>query len=258
MLEDQLGRIFSTQWHVFLTVGIVFLGLAELGRRFGMARRKVDAEASRSGGTLSGAVLGLLALMLGFSFAMALSRHETRRSLVVEEANAIGTTFLRADLLPEPHVGAVQKLLREYVRLRLDGFRYADDPEKFSSLVARCEDVHRALWHEATAAAKVQSNALTSSFISSLNATIDLHAERLAESRNRVPGVVWLLLLCVGGCGVCAVGHECGTSGRGRLFSRFVFPLLIAVVTTIIADVANPRRGLIGVSQQPLVELQSL
>ena len=96
---------------------------------------------------------------------------------------------------------------------------------------------------------------MTATFITTLNETIDLQASRLAASRNHVPDAVWLLLMIVAGCGAWASGYGSGTVGHRSVFSQGVFPLLIAVVITLIADIDRPLRGMIGVSQKPLEEL---
>ena len=121
MIDDQLSRIFVNQWIVFMIVTVVLLALGEVGFRLGIvARRRTPDTAAGHGGSVQGAVLGLLGLLLGFSFAMAVGRYEARRNLTLEEANAIGTTWLRSELLPDQRELAVKKLLRRYTGLRLD------------------------------------------------------------------------------------------------------------------------------------------
>ena len=85
--------------------------------------------------------------------------------------------------------------------------------------------------------------------------TIDLEAKRIGAKRNHVPGAVWLLLLCVAGCGLWLVSYQAGTSGRHSILERFVFPILIAIVIAIITDIDTPRAGLISLDERPLLEL---
>src|SRR5580765_429813 len=103
MLDQIFGRFFSSQWIVFAVLVILLVGLSELAWRMGLAGSRKKSEADRGSGTVRSAVLALLGLLLGFSFAIAGARHEARRELLVEEANSIGTTARRAQLLPEPH-----------------------------------------------------------------------------------------------------------------------------------------------------------
>src|SRR5262245_21980574 len=118
MLDQIFGRLFLNQWIVFVVLLIFLVGLSELAWRMGLARSPKKSEADKDNGTVRSAVLALLGLLLGFSFALAGTRHEARRELLVEEANSIVTTGRRAQLLPEPHAANVAKLLRDYVPVR--------------------------------------------------------------------------------------------------------------------------------------------
>jgi len=201
------------------------------------------------------AVLTLLGLLLGFTFAMAVSRHDARRQLVVQEANAISTTALRARLLPEPQAANAGRLLREYVALRIEAHRETQFSQRFTALRKSSADLHERLWNEAVAAAAKQPTPITASFIASLNETIDLEATRIAAKRNHVPGAVWLLLLCVAGCGMWLTGWEAGMARGHPFLARFVLPLLIALAIALIADIDSPRGALITLDERPLLEL---
>jgi len=256
MLEDFLSNIFVNQWAVFGIVTVLLLVLAEAGCRFGLAyrRRNPDAAAGHSG-SVQGAVLGLLGLLLGFSFAMAVGRYDIRRSLVVDEANSIGTTWLRADFLPAPHQHEVKELLKRYTQIKLEDSKAETTREATTRSQAEIARIHNLLWSHAEAAALEKPTPVTTSFITTLNETIDLDSTHKAALRNHVPGAVWLLMLVVAGCGAWASGYGSGTGGLRSAFNQWVFPLLIGVVITLIADVDRPNQGLIGVSQQPLQDL---
>jgi hypothetical protein len=174
---------------------------------------------------------------------------------LVEEANSIVTTALRAQLLPEPHGTNVTTLLREYVPLRIQAHREAQFSDQFVTARKRSTELQDRMWAEAVAAAAERPSPITASFIASLNETIDLEAKRVAAKRNHVPGAVWLLLLSVAGCGLWLVSYPAGTSGRRSIAERFVFPILVAIVIAIITDIDTPRAGLISVDERPLLEL---
>ncbi len=256
MIDSFLGRLFHNQWVIFGFVSIALVICAWLGTRLGLAakRRNPDTAQGHSG-SLQGAVLGLLGLLLGFSFAMAVARFDCRRSLVVDEANAIGTTWLRTDFLPTEARGESQRLLKRYTELRIEGFKAADDPAGFARVRAETASLHAALWNLANHAANAQPTPAVVSYVTSLNEMIDLDACRMAASRNHVPGAVWLLLILIGGCGAWANGYSTGAMGIQSVFTLWVFPLLIGVVITLISDIDQSRRGLIGMSQKPLEEL---
>jgi len=255
MLDQIFGRLFLNQWIVFAVLLIFLVGFSELAWRMGSARRPKKSEADKEIGTVRTAVLALLGLLLGFSFALAGTRHEARRELVVEEANSIGTTARRAQLLPEPHGANVAQLLRDYLSLRIQAHRAAQFSDEFVTARKRSAELQDRIWAEAVAAAAERPSPITASFIASLNETIDLEAKRVAAKRNHVPGAVWLLLLCVAGSGLWLVSYPAGTSGRRSIAERFVFPILLAIVIAIITDIDTPRGGLIAVDERPLLEL---
>ena len=152
------------------------------------ANRKVEDDIS----TLEAAMLGLLALIIGFTFAMALSRFDTRRDAVLLEANAIGTTALRARLLPEPHRKEVLKLLRDYVRVRLDITQRTPSLADLETAIKQSNDIQEALWREAMAISAIDQNMVpTGLFIQTLNEMIDDQAKRLAALRSRIPNIFY-------------------------------------------------------------------
>ena len=255
MLDQIFGRIFLNQWIVFAILLILLVGISELAWRMGLARSRTKSEADKDSGTVRSAVLALLGLLLGFSFALAGTRHEARRELLVEEANSIVTTALRGQLLPEPHGANVARLLREYVPLRIEAHREGQFSDKFARTRKRSGELQDRIWAEAVAAAAERPSPITASFIASLNETVDLEGKRVAAKRNHVPGAVWLLLLCVAGSGMWLVSYPAGTAGRRAIAERFVFPMLVGIVIAIITDIDTPRAGLIAVDERPLLEI---
>ena len=198
---------------IFLVSLAVILAASEAGRQLGI---RVKTRGSDDISTLEAAILGLLALMISFTFAMALSRFESRRDTVLEEANAIGTTALRARLLPAPYGAETLKLLREYVQLRVDvaeGMRSALETEV---VIARSNALQEALWQQAKAAAAKESGMVpTGLFIQSLNEMIDDQEKRLTAIRNRVPNIVLLALYGIASVASAFAGYAGGLEARG-------------------------------------------
>ncbi len=256
MPDDLLSRIFAQQWTLFVFVTVLLLACSEAGYRMGL-RIFVAKDAGRKAqiGGVQGAVLGLLGLLLGFTFAMAVSHYDGRRGLVLNEANAIGTTYLRASLLPDSHVAPVKDLLHRYTGARLNYQRLADDPDKLAEGLRVCAAIQAELWTHATAAAKEAPTAMTSTFIVALNETIDVDAERLAAARARIPAGVWLLLVIVAGCGCFTTSYGAGAEGERTVLGGVFLPFLFVVVIVLIFDLSHSRQGMITVSQQPLVDL---
>lgn len=202
-----------------------------------------------------GAVMTLLALLLGFTYSMSQGRFETRRQLVVEEANAIGTTYLRAKALPEPRSSEVQELLRQYAALRAEIATLTDDtPENIRALDNRSKQLHSLIWSHAAALARESPNPVTSIFLQTLNEMIDVHSKRVAAFRNRVPFSIYLVLLVVAVIALWLVGYYFGRRQRGRVLTTVVVLLLVSVMW-LIMDLDQPMRGSIKTSQQSLIEL---
>ncbi len=257
MIDSILHGIFTSQWLVIIIVSALLLASAEVGYRLGLRlyRRKDEARQGQVG-AIQGAMLGLLGLLLGFTFAMAVGRYESRRALVLQEANSIGTTYLRASLLPATHQATVENLLRKYVEVRLAFSDAASDPARQAAAEKDAGKIQRELWARAVAAGKEAPSPLIPSFIAALNETIDLDATRLNALRTHVPGAVWLLVLAVAVSGCCASGYGAGASGSRLAFANIALPLLVAVAITLIADLDRPNGGLIVIDQRPMLDLK--
>ena len=166
---------------------VVVLTLSEIGWQLGV---RAEGRGSSNLTTLESAMLGLLALMIAFTFSMALSRFDLRRDALLNEANVIGTTALRARLLPEPHRTETLKLLQEYVQIRLDIARSGSSLVERMAVVDRSNAIQESLWQQAKAmAAKDKGLIPTGLFIESLNVMIDDQGKRLAALRSRLPNI---------------------------------------------------------------------
>jgi hypothetical protein len=155
-----------------------------------LQRGKHDKEEAGPIGSVVGATLALLAFMLAFTFGIAASRREMRRDLLLEEVNAIGTTYLRAGLIPEPQRSEVRAMLRTYVDLRLDAY---DHPERIPVALDQSQELQKRLWSHATALAEadLKNPDIVSLFVDSLNQMIELQTKRVTVGRYRIPTVIW-------------------------------------------------------------------
>jgi hypothetical protein len=237
---------------VFLVGLAVILISTEIGRQVG---QRVGVRGGDNIHTLEAAVLGMLALMIGFTFSMALTRFENRRDAVLNEANAIGTTALRARMLPQPHRTEVLKLLREYVKIRLDITQRPVARDELAAIVNRSNALQEALWQQAMAAA-AKDNAMvpTGLFVQTLNEMIDNQGKRLAALRNRVPNIVMLALFGVAAVANAFSGYASGLEKRRTVFPSYIVGLLVTAVILLIADLDRPSVGFIDVSQQPMID----
>lgn len=242
---------------IFIGVLAFLLGSMEIGYWFGFRiRSRIDDSSKNQVTTLQGAMLAVLGLLLGFTFSMAVSRFDTRKQLVLDESNAIGTTYLRADLLPEGARVTVKDLLKLYVDMRLDYNKYGLDPERVGLIIQREEEIQKQLWAQAMAAASERRDALTALFIDSLNQLIDLESKRATSLENHVPETILILLFAVAALAMGVTGYSCGLAGRRNIFPVSIAALLIVSVILVVIDLDRPRRGLIRVSQHSMVELK--
>jgi hypothetical protein len=237
---------------IFVVGLVVILGASEIGRLLGL---RATGRGGDDVSTLEGAVLGLLALMIGFTFAMALSRFEVRRDGVLNEANAIGTTALRARLLPAPHSIEALKSLREYVQIRLDIGQRGVSAAELKATVDRSNEIQEALWRNAMAlAAKDTGLVPTGIFIQSLNEMIDNQGKRLAALRSRVPNIVFLALYGVAIVAFVFAGYANGLGERRVRLPVYLMGALVSAVILLIQDLDRPEAGFIRASQQPMID----
>jgi hypothetical protein len=251
-----LPWVFGNQWVFGAFVALVLLGLAEGGYRIGLRLYATADEARRSQiSGVQGAILGLLGLLLGFTFSMAVNRFELRRDLVLREANAVGTTWLRTGLLPEAYRAPVKDLLRRFVENRLKYQKVAFDPAMLEEGLSVTGAIEKALWQQAEAAAKEAPTPITATFVEALNTMIDTAAERITSHRNRIPVAVWFLLLLVAAVGCLTSTYGSGALGARSAFTGLLLPLLITVVIILFFDIVHTHQGTVGISQLPLQEL---
>jgi len=234
---------------VFIAVGVV------LGRR--MKSKSVTDHHRESLGVIQGALLGLVGLLLAFGLTMAVTRYEVRRDVLVEEANAIGTTYLRAQLLAEPERATSMELLRTYTDAAIEMNESPPDSPEFDVAVKVMDDLHTDLWRVAgESIAKAPQDSAPRLYIETLNDTIDRHADRVASLRNRVPSAVWILQILGSAIALGVLSLYLSLLGRGLLT-----PLLAGVFVVLILfnsfDLDRPRRGFIHVPSAALTDVRA-
>jgi hypothetical protein len=256
-LDEFLNRVFNSPRALAVIVTVLLLAASELGNRHGRRLQAAVDEPHRGQiAAVQAAVLGLMGLLLAFTFSMAVDRYGSRRALVLEEANTIGTAWLRASLLPEAHRRPVKDLLRDYLDLRIVPAKVTRERANFAEELRRSAEIQSQLWHHAEGAARGAPNGITATFVLTLNELIDTGAARVAASRNRIPSGVWLILLVVAAVGCWTSSYAAGASRVRSLLTSVMLPLLVSVVILLIFDLTNDRFGVIRVSQQPLIDLQ--
>jgi hypothetical protein len=237
---------------VIFTVSVIAFACAiEIGHRLGVGQER---EANVT--TLEASMLGLLALMLGFTFSMALTRFDARRDALLSEANAIGTAALRARLLPSPHDSQSLQLFRDYVQVRLTLFSHSPSGADLDEVVIRSNKLQDALWRQAKAVA-VNNNAMvpTGLFIQALNETFDNQEKRLTALRNHVPAVVYFALYGIAWAVMGFAGFASGVDKRSWRMPVYLTAAVVAFVILLIEDLDQAGAGFIVVNQQPMLDV---
>ena len=240
-------------WGLYIITAALVLLSAEVGWQLGdRVRRRHKQEKDTPVGAVVGSMLGLLAFLLAFTFGMAASRYDTRKQLVLQEANAIGTAYLRAELLPELQRGEIRNLLREYAAPRVRGVTWLMTPEAR----AQSSALHDKLWAAAVAATAQNPDSITGGlFIQSLNDVIDLDETRVTAGRNQIPDTIWVVLYIVTILTMAAMGYQFGLTGERSWPVIILLMLVFTAVMLLIADLDRPQRGILQVSQQALIDL---
>ena len=173
--------------------------------------------------------------------------------MVLEEANAVGTAYLRTELVDEHYGKQIRHLLREYVDTRLEAIK----KEKRQSSLDRSVEIHRLLWKEVSLVAKESPNTNTSLLVQAINEVIDIHEKRIkAALHDKIPRSIWLTLMAISAIAMLTLGIEAGYSGHRRLVVIIPLVLAFAALIALIAEVDKPQEGLIVVGQDSMISLQ--
>jgi len=202
-------------------------------------------------GFVVGAILTLLGLLIGFSFSMAISRYDQRKNYEEEEANAIGTEYVRADLLPAAEGTAVRQLLSKYLDQRILWYE-ARDRAKLSAIDAETTRLENQMWAEVKTAAGAQPNQIVAVVVTGMNDVLNRQGYTQAAWWNRIPTTAWALMLLIALFASFLIGYS-AHAFSGAMF--WILPIAVAVSFTLIADIDSPRGGLILVVPQNLVSL---
>jgi len=241
-------------WTLWLgTIALVFI-CVEVGYRLARHAKRSEEEKEAPVGAMVGATLGLLAFMLAFTFGLASSRFDDRRLVVLDESNAIGTTYLRGAMLAEPMRTESRNLLREYVDVRLE----STQPGKVDEAVAKSEKLQDRLWTQAVAVTDKDRSPIAALYVQSLNEVIDLHAKRIMIGLgSRIPGAIWLALYLLAILAMSAIGYHQGLSKSRRSLASVALLLAFTAILMLVVDLDRPGEGFLQVSHQSMIDLRN-
>jgi len=239
---------------------VLMLGAFALGRRIGIARLARDPEGLTKGaGAAEGSVFALMGLLLAFTFSGAASRMEDRRWMVNTEANAIGTAWLRLDLLPAETQVPIRDLFRRYVENRASMFENLESREQLAARRAEAYAMQAEIWKKSVAASQLPGASPQAAMllIPALNEMIDITGTRKMSNINHPPPIVFILLISLSLIGGLLVGYATSPNRDRSWFHQVTFALVTSLAIYVILDLEYPRLGLIKVdaADQALVDL---
>jgi hypothetical protein len=243
---------------VFVLSFLAMLLAAWVGRFYAGRLQALESEAREGFGVIEAATLTLLGLIIGFSFSMALGRYDQRKNYEEEEANAIGTEYVRADLLPADDAAKVKTLLLNYLDQRVLFYETRDEQQllRIKSETARLQGhLWAAVKAPAVAHARDPVGALA---VKGMNDVLNTQGYTQAAWWNRIPVAAWTMMWAIAICSNGLVGFGMGR-GKAHTVLFLVLPLVVSIAFLLIADIDSPRGGLINVKPQNLLSLsQSL
>jgi hypothetical protein len=246
-----------------LLIGGLFVGMlvfSELGRRIGVARLARDPEGlSKGAAAAEAALFALLGLLIAFTFSGAASRFEDRRHLINAEANAIGTAYLRIDLLPADAQPPIRQQMRRYVEVRSATYRNVTDREATNAKLAEGALLQGDIWNKAVTASQRQDARPTAAMLllPALNEMIDITATRKTATENHPPIEIFLLLVALSLVGALLVGYSMSLNKDRGWLHNTVFAAVLSITVYVILDLEVPRFGLIRIdaADQALVDV---
>jgi hypothetical protein len=218
-----------------------------------LKKRNLEHDVREDFGVILAATLTLLGLIIGFSFSMATSRYDQRKNLEEAEANAIGTEYVRADLLPPANAMKVRALLRSYLDQRVL-FYTTRDEQQLRQIDARTAQLQNELWATVVAPAAAQQTPIVALTVSGMNDVLNSQGYTQAAWWNRIPVAAWGLMAAIAICGNLLLGYGARNAKAERIL-LLVLPLVVSIAFFLIADIDSPRRGVILVNPQNLISL---
>ena len=257
MGQDNIDVFFQIpEWLIVILLLVAMAAVCDAGYRLGR-RSRAEEKTKALVPTVAGSILALMGLLLGFTMSMSVTRYDARRRLVLEESNAIYTTYLRAQVLPAPERTELQELLRRYAEVRLRVSQSAVNPPELRQGREEAARLQNELWSRATQLGQKEPQSVPAGlFLESLNNAFDLENARWISFVAHVPPSVIYVNVFMGLVAVLIVGYGFGMTGHRHLLSEALLIVSIAAVIAVIIELDRPHSGIVRVSQQPLVDLQ--
>lgn len=247
-----MRQLISHPAVLFLVMLVLLTASAALGALVLRRRKPIAADAREDFNLVQGATLTLLALLIGFTLSMAVGRYDQRKNLEEEEANAIGTEYLRADLIEGPDTARVKALLARYLDQRLLYYR-TRDADQLAEIATATAQIENEMWLLARNVAREKPTPIGALVVSGMNDVINSQGYAEAAWLNRIPVSAWSLMAVIAFLSTLMQGYGCRTDSSKAVL--FFLPLTVSLSLTLISDIDSPRGGLIRVAPQNLMSL---
>jgi hypothetical protein len=260
----QLGWLYERDSWVLVLV-LVLMGAmmvaAEVGYQVGWRWPMRAGETSgRYFIAVQGSILGLLSLLLGFTFNMSTQRYEMRRKLVMDDASALSTLWLQSSLLPEPQRSTFQPLLRQYIEVRADAAALQRETAgELAKRIELAESLHRKMWEVVKTEVQGEHPARgAEAMVALLSNAQSLHRQRIYAYESRVPEIIIGMLFGTAMTAMFALGYSGGLTQQRGILLRIMITLIVCGTVFTILDLDTPTRGMIRVEQTPMLRVKQM
>jgi len=252
---------------LFLVTLAVMVLFIEIGFRIGRNRQSKAAKAQSSQvRSIMGAILGLLAFILAFSFATGQSHYEVRVQYMVEEARLARNVYFQAEFLPAPYADQARQIIRKYIgdRIEADQLAREDKVAEILELTEESEQMHKDLWRIAAINENRSDDSLSAGlgrdpFTELVSSLIDIHAQRLqAALMNRIPNIIWISLFLCALLSMLVVGYQAGLVGRRSPIATVSLALVFSGIMMLITDLDRPLMSLFHMDNHIMVEIMQM
>jgi carbon starvation protein CstA len=247
-------------WLVYILTTTLVLTASWLGIKLAIIRKQKRGEDHEgSVNSVVGALMGLLAFILAFTFGVTTNKFDSRKELLLEEVTAIETLYLRAGLIPEPHCSEVRALVKQYVNIRID---LAQHPNHAREAIIEAESLQKKMWKHAEALPNLnlKHSDVVSLFTESLNHVIELQTKRITvTTMHQLPPALWFSLYIITFLSMMGIGYLFGMAAKANWTLLTILSLAFSVVIILIADLDNSntgQQGIIRLNTQPMIQLE--
>lgn len=252
-----LERIFSSSLNtlfVFLMVETLFICVALSFYYVGTKAR--FSQKINPSDMIPSFILGLLSLILAFTFSVVIERYEERRHLTIKESAAIGTAYIRSSLLPKIPQHDINELFKEYVDLRVKFYEVPYSSDEGRKILGQCEVIKDKMWKHLRLVSKKDAGALTSAYVYAFTEMFDVEEERNFAINRNIPFTIYYLILIIGCVAISSLYFDRGYNNEKVHWRPNLFIVVLSIMVTFVYDMDHPNQGVLKIGQEAMLEVQ--